>query len=169
MKRGSHQPLNRPGQGVGFALGGFIAMISTTAAQAYYPFFTTRSYAISYLGGTGVPTQLFWDSSIIAAGILWILGTYLLPGKRNAVISAVMYLAGFGFLLVGVSPWNYLPTTHYLGANMVFILGSISCILSSRIVKGTFALISILAGAFSIFWYLSGYIGAGSLLGGGGV
>ena len=156
--------------GTGFAVGGALAILFTTAATAIYPSYSERSQAISYLGGAGVPTEIFWDMSTIIVGILWIWGTHRLFYRSGLKFRpAIFYLAGIGFLLVGSSPWNQFPLTHYTGAQFIFIFGAASCILGYRMTKGPFSGISLIAGLFSILSYLSGYFGGDFLLGTGGM
>lgn len=156
--------------GTGFAVGGALAILGTTAAIAVYPAYSERSQAISYLGGSGVPTEIFWDIAVVIVGILWIWSTYLLFRKSGRIIRPmIFYLAGAGFLLVGLSPWNLRPFTHYLGAQMIFIFGAISCISAYGITRGAISKISLVCGITSIAAYLSGYFGGAYLLGPGGV
>lgn len=156
--------------GTGFAVGGILAMLITTASAAIYPTYSSRNDAISYLGGAGVPTEIFWDLSIVIVGILWIWSTYMLFRKSNRKFSPILfYLAGAGFLLVGFSPWNQSPTTHYLGANLIFLFGALSAIAASRMTYGTMAKISFVSGFVSILAYISGYVGSGYILGSGGI
>lgn len=156
--------------GTGFAAGGILAMLITTAASAVYPTYSSRNDAISYLGGAGVPTEIFWDLSIVIVGLLWIWSTYMLFRKSNMKLPPILfYLAGSGFLLVGFSPWNQSPTTHYLGANLIFLFGAFSAIATSRLTYGSMAKISVICGLISILAYVSGYIGSANILGPGGV
>ena len=156
--------------GTGFAAGGALAILSITAATAVYPNYSERSQAISYLGGAGVPTEIYWDICVVVVGILWIWSTYLLFRNSGRKIRPfVFYLAGIGFLLVGLSPWNIRPLAHYLGAYMIFIFGAISSLSAVGITRGSMAKMSLAAGITSIAAYLSGYIGGGNILGPGGI
>lgn len=156
--------------GTGFALGGGIALLSITAATAVYPTYSVRSQAISYLGGSGVPTEIFWNLCVILVGLLWLWSTYLLFHKSGSRIKPVVfYLAGLGFILVGTSPWNLRPLTHYLGAQLIFIFGAFSCLIGFRITTGSLSKLSLISGLFSITSYVSGYFGSYYLLGPGGI
>lgn len=156
--------------GTGFAVGGILAMLITTASTAMYPSYSSRNDAISYLGGAGVPTEIFWDLSIMIVGVLWLWSTYLLFRKSSRKFSSILfYLAGTGFLLVGLSPWNQSPTTHYLGANLIFLFGALNAVAASRMTYGTMAKISLVAGLISILAYISGCVGSYYILGSGGV
>ncbi len=160
----------KKGTGTGFTVGGTLAMLATTSFQAVYPTFSTRNDAISFLGGAGEPTAIFWNSAIIIAGLLWLLATYrLFHGSGIKFSSIPFYLAGIGFLSVGLSPWNKYPVTHYVGANFVFLFGAISCLVAWRLTKGPISKISLIAGILSFFAYFGGYIGLGNLFGSGGV
>lgn len=161
---------NRRNAGTGFAVGGLLAMLAVTSAQAIYPTFVTRNDAISTLGGAGTPTEFFWNTVLLIVGILWIWSTFtLFKGKGRKLGSIVFYLAAVGFILVGLSPWNQYPFTHYLGAQLAFLFGALSCIFGSRFSSGTVSKISIFAGVFSLAAYLSGYFGSDYVLGPGGI
>lgn len=164
MQRESRNP------GTWFAAAGILAMLSITSAQAVYPNFSTRNDAISYLGGAGVVTELFWNLCVIVVGIIWLSGTYVLYRReRNRFMTVLLLLAGIGFLLVGTSPWNVFPVTHGIGANMVFFFGAVSCLSASRKFTGPFSVISIIMGSMSLAAYISGYFGSYNILGPGGV
>ena len=160
----------KKGAGTGFVVGGTLAMLATTAFQAVYPTFSTRNDAISFLGGAGVPTAPFWNSAIVIAGLLWLLSTYrLFHESKRRFSSLPFYLAGIGFLLVGLSPWDQYPLTHYMGANFVFLFGALSSLVAWKSAKGPMSGISLAAGILSFFAYFGGYIGLGNLFGSGGV
>lgn len=162
--------VSRKGVGAGFVAGGMLAMLMTTASQAVYPQFSTRVDAISYLGGVGVPTAIFWNSVIILSGLLWIWASYrLFNGSGRKFAPIPFYLGGLGFILVGLSPWDLYPLTHSIGAHFVFFFGAVSSLIVWRHTEGAISVTSLLAGAFSIFSFFGGYIGYGVLLGSGGV
>lgn len=156
--------------GTGFAAGGMLAILSITSASAVYPDYSSRSQAISYLGGSGVPTGVFWNVSVLLAGILWLYSTYLFSRSEGHNLSSFfLYPAGLGFILVGLSPWNVFPVTHYLGANLIFLSGALSSVSVSRRVRGPMSGISLFAGVISIVSYISGYFGSYNILGPGGI
>ncbi len=162
--------IHSKGVGTGFAVGGIITMLVTTASQAVYPTFSTRNDAISTLGGTGVPTALFWNTAIVISGLLWLYGTYRLFHKNGKPLSSIpFYLAGVGFILVGLSPWNEYPLTHTIGAQLVFFFGAISCLVAWRIVRGTMGRISFASGLISLFAYFLEPHGLAAIFGTGGV
>lgn len=162
-------PYNK-GSGSGFAVAGMLAMLAITAATSMYPTFSIRNDAISTLGGAGVPTEFFWNSVLIIVGLLWIWSTtHLFRKSGRKIMPVFFYLAAIGFILVGSSPWDQFPTTHYFGAQLAFLFGSISCISGSRITKGAISTISIISGLLSLGVYFTGYIGLGNLFGSGGV
>lgn len=156
--------------GTGFAVGGILVILALTAGVSIYPKYSVRYDAISYLGSAGVPTEIFWNSTLVIVGLLWITSTFILFRTREKKFwSITFYLTGAGLILVGLSPWNQFPLTHYIGAQLAFIFGALSCLVGSRIVTGSMSKISVFAGLFSIFAYLSGYIGSNNLLGSGGI
>lgn len=162
--------IQRKGVGTGFAAGGMLSMLATTAFQAVYPTFSTRVDAISLLGGVGEPTAIFWNSAIIIAGLLWLMSSFKLFHHSGRNFTSVpFYLSGLGFLMVGLSPWDQYPITHSIGAHFVAIFGAISALVAWRYSSGSISRISLVAGAFSIFSLLGGYFGFANLLGSGGV
>lgn len=157
------------GIGTGFVVGGMLSMLVTTAFQAVYPTFSTRTDAISFLGGVGEPTAIFWNTAIVISGLLWILSTYrLFKGSGKTVSSIIFYLAGIGFILVGLSPWDKYPLTHSIGAHLVAFFGAISSLLAWRFTKGSFSKFSLAAGIISFIALFGGYLGLGILFGSGG-
>ncbi|MGC8506567.1 MAG: DUF998 domain-containing protein [Thermoplasmata archaeon] len=160
----------RKNTGIGFAAGGTLAILAITVAEAIYPTYSSRNDAISYLGGAGVPTELFWDSAVVVVGCLWLWGTFnLFRGSHRKVSPIFFTLTGIGFLLVGLSPWNQSPITHYIGANFIFLFGSLSAISASRFTSGAMVKLSILSGFLSLGAYVSGYFGSYYILGPGGI
>ncbi len=156
--------------GTGFVYAGGIAILSITAASAMFPNYSSRYDAISDLGGAGTTTEVFWNTCVIIVGILWIWSSYLFFRiERRRFTSKFFYLSGIGFLLVGLSPWNVYPFTHYIGAQLIFIFGVLSCLAGSRIVTGPMSRLSIVAGVASFGSYLSGYVGMYIFLGPGGL
>ena len=152
--------------GTGFAYAGGIAILSITAASAMFPNYSSRYDAISDLGGAGTTTELFWNICVVIVGILWIWSSYLFFHiEKRKFSSKFFYLAGIGFILVGTSPWNVYPFTHYIGAQLIFIFGVLSCLAGSRIATGTISKLSMVAGLASFGSYLSGYFGMYIILG----
>lgn len=162
--------LRHPGSiGTGFLVGGILSMLATTAFQAVYPAFSTRFDAISFLGGVGEPTAIFWNTAIVVSGLLWMLSTYrLFRGTGKTFSSIVFYLAGIGFILVGMSPWDKYPLTHSIGAHLIAIFGAISSLLAWRFTRGGFSKLSLVAGIISFMALFGGYLGLGILFGSGG-
>ncbi len=161
--------VKKKGTGTGFAVGGILAMLVTTASQAVYPTFSTRNDAISTLGGVGEPTSLVWNSAIVLTGLLWLLSTYKLFHNGGRKLSSVpFYLAGIGFLFVGLSPWNKYPVTHTIGALLVFFFGAISCLVAWRLTGKTIGKISLVSGVLPFLAFFGGVDGLDNLLGTGG-
>ena len=164
------EPGMRWNPGTGFTYAGGIAILSITAASAMFPNYSSRYDAISDLGGAGATTEVFWNACVIIVGILWIWSSYLFFRiEKRKFSSKFFYLAGIGFILVGTSPWNVYPFTHYIGAQLIFIFGVLSCLTASRIAIGTMSRLSVIAGLASFGSYLSGYLGMYNILGPGGL
>jgi hypothetical membrane protein len=156
--------------GIGFAVGGILAILATTVSEAIYPTYNSRNDAISYLGGVGVPTEIFWDFSMVVVGCLWLWETFNIFRDSHRKVSPVLFtLTGIGFLMVGLSPWNQFPITHYIGANFIFLFGSLSAISASSFTLGGMAKLSVFSGFMSLTAYISGYFGSNYILGSGGI
>ncbi len=146
--------------GSGFALGGVMIFMIITISEAAIPGYSIRTDAISYLGGAGASTALFWNAGLLVFGILWVTSSYLLFRRVGRLLhSIVFYLAGLGFIIVSLSPWNVSPTLHGIGAQSAFIFGAISCLISPGLIGGHLKKISYALGFFAFSVYISGYLG----------
>lgn len=156
--------------GSGFVLGGVMVLLLTTAAEAIDPGYSVHTDALSYLGGAGVATELFWDLQLFVAGLLWLGSSGLLYRwalrPRRAL---TFYLTGVGLILVSVAPWNVLPSVHGIGAQMVLLFGIGSCIVGGRLARGGMRSVSYLAASISLVAYVAGFFGAFGALGPGGL
>lgn len=161
-------PWNNPGLGFGF--GGAMILLVLTAAESVYPGFSTHSDAISALGGTGVATEFYWNSALLAASLLWIWSSAgLFHSKKRSLIQLPYYLTGIGMALVALSPWDARPVTHTIGAISTLLFGIASCYLGGRMASGPMRYLSYLAATFSLLAFLSGFLGLFTVLGPGGL
>ncbi|MCL6090941.1 MAG: DUF998 domain-containing protein [Candidatus Thermoplasmatota archaeon] len=156
------------GAGIFFAVGGILVLLATTTAEEVVPGFSVKYQAISTLGGSGYPTMLYWDSQILLAGILWIIGTRLLYRSSKFSLSSInFYPVGIGLILVSLNPWNINPFLHMIGAVCVAFFGATAAILSSRLTGGYIKYTSVFLGILSLF-ALFGTAMTASVLGPGG-
>ncbi len=156
--------------GGGFVLGGAMVLLLTTAAEAISPGYSVHTDAISYLGGAGAATELFWDLQLFLAGLLWLSSSGLLyRWALRPRRSLTFYLTGVGMILVSVAPWNVLPSVHGIGALMVLLFGIGSCVVGGRLTRGGMRALSYLAASISLGAYLAGVLGAFGALGPGGL
>ncbi|MCL4329250.1 MAG: DUF998 domain-containing protein [Candidatus Thermoplasmatota archaeon] len=150
-------------------VGGIIFFLCTTAAEAAIPGYSVRTDAISYLGGAGSPTELFWNFQLLVVGVLWIASTYLLfRGRGHVLLSVSFYLTSIGIVMVSLFPWNVLSSLHGIGALMAFIFGSLTCIGSPRIISGQLKKTSVSLGLISLAAWTLNIFGLANVLGGGG-
>lgn len=164
-----NRPYPKRNPGTGFAVSGILSILAITAASAVYPDYSSRNQAISYLGGAGVSTELFWNSAVVLVGIILFVSSYLFFRRDHfPALSVFLALTSIGFLMVGTSPWNVYPVTHGIGANLIFIFGTASCLDASIRFSGSFSHISLAMGILSIIAYISPYFVGYSLFGSGG-
>ena len=160
----------RGNPGTGFALGGAIALLLTTAAEAIDPGYSVHSDAISYLGGRGAPTGGFWDLQLLVVGVLWLWSSALLFRWRlRPYRSLPFYLTGGGLVLVATSPWNVSPAIHGIGAVTALLAGIGSCVVGGGLAAGRMRTLSYLAAAAALGAFLVGLVGGIGLLGPGGL
>ncbi len=156
--------------GGGFVVGGAMVLLLTTAAEAIDPGYSVHTDAISYLGGAGAATELFWDLQLFLAGLLWLWSSGLLfRWSLRPRRSLTFYLTGVGMILVSVAPWNVLPSVHGIGALSVLLFGIGSCVVGGRIAHGGMSTLSYLLASISLVAFLAGFLGAFGGLGPGGL
>ncbi len=156
--------------GGGFVVGGAMVLLLTTAAEAINPGYSVHTDAISYLGGAGVATELFWDLQLFIAGLLWLWSSGLLyRWSLRPRRSLTFYLTGVGMILVSVAPWNVLPSVHGIGALMVLLFGIGSCVVGGRMAHGGMRAFSYLVASIALVAFLAGFLGAFGVLGPGGL
>ena len=160
----------RGNPGTGFALGGAIVLLLTTAAEAMDPGYSVHTDAISYLGGQGVASAWFWDLQLLIVGVLWLWSSALLfRWKLRPYRSLAFYLTGVGLVLVATSPWNVSPVLHGIGALTALLAGIGSCVVGGGLTRGRMRALSYLAGAAALGAFLVGFVGGFGVLGPGGL
>jgi hypothetical membrane protein len=130
---------------------------------------------ISDLGATEPPNSLItqpsatiFNSSMMAAGLLILIGTYFVFRTFNDLISTIfMGLLGLGVLGVGIFPGNMNPM-HPIFALIAFSCGGLAAIVSCRIIRSPFKYMAVLLGLATLFFlFTNGYFA--TIMGMGGV
>jgi len=119
-------------------------------AEATYPGYSISENYISDLGVGPSPAYWIFNISVFIFGLLAIYSAYLVDtlfGKRlNAIL---LTIAGIGAVGVGLFHED-LGAIHVLMAFLAFFFGGLSAIFTFKIVKGPFALLSMILGTISI-------------------
>jgi hypothetical membrane protein len=138
-------------------LAGLVALMGIITAETLYPGYHTGDNMISDLGGSEPPNSVImqpaatiFNATMMAVGALFIIGALLLhrSGLRRSV-TVPMLLFGVGTLGVGIFPGNT-GTIHALFALLTFFAGSLTAILSSRVLTPPFKYASIVLGAIGL-------------------
>lgn len=144
--------------GVLLFLAGFIALMGIISAEIVYPAgYTTGESEISDLGSTRPPEALVYqpsamifNTSMMATGLMVILGSYAAFRAGWAGWSSVLLgLLGAGILGVGIFPGN-VPLLHPLFAMFTFIIGGIAAVSCSKALSGPYRYCSILLGGITL-------------------
>jgi hypothetical membrane protein len=125
----------------------FMTVIMLGASIA--PGYDIRGSAISDLGVIG-ETALLFNFSLIAVGVLNVVGGYLLyRAHRKVWLFAVFVVAGIGAVGAGLFPLDS-GALHGLTALVAFLAFNIEAIGVATIVVGPMRVISLLAGAIGL-------------------
>lgn len=151
--------------GVLFFLAGATILLGILTAEIFYPTnYSVSLNMISNLGSTPPPDSIIrqpsatiFDHTLMLAGILIILGTYLLRSlKQNSFLIAAIMM-GIGTFGVGIFP-AFHAIVHPLVALAAFLSGAVAAIVSAKITKLPFSLFSILLGIISLLFLFLGII-----------
>jgi hypothetical membrane protein len=145
-----------PGVALFVLAGQFMTVIMLAAAMA--PGYDNHGGAISDLGVIG-ETALLFNLSLIAVGVLNIVGGYLLyrsHGKRWLL--ALFALAGLGAVGAGLIPLDR-GGLHGLFALFAFLFFNVEAIGSASIVRGPMKWVSVLAGVVGLAFVVIMVIG----------
>jgi hypothetical membrane protein len=177
-KAKNSKKLNPTIAGILFFLAGSAVLMGIITAEMFYPDqykYTTAKSMISDLGATEPPNSLItqpsatiFNSSMMAAGLLILIGTYFVFRTFNDLISTIfMGLLGLGVLGVGIFPGNMNPM-HPIFALMAFSCGGLAAIVSYRIIRSPFKYMAVLLGLATLFFlFTNGYFA--TIMGMGGV
>lgn len=120
------------------------------AAGAIAPGYSLHENAISDLGVIPA-TQILFNSSLFAIGLLIAAGGYLFHGAhRKAWITALFLLGGIGAMGAGI--FNLSFGIHGIFAFMAFLFINLLTIACERFVKGPLRVVSPILGAIGLFF-----------------
>jgi len=152
--------------GVLFFLAGTIILLGILTAEIFYPTqYSISQNMISNLGATSPPdsiirqpSAMIFDTAIIVGGLLILVGAYVffIIGVQQ-YISFAIGLLGIGAAGVGIFPAFHIEI-HPLVALVAFSAGSIAAIVSSRIIKGPFAIFALLLGIIAALFLFLGIL-----------
>lgn len=158
--------------GLLFFLGGSLVILGIMTAEIFYPpGYSVSLNMISSLGSTPPPDSVIrqpaasiFDYSMIASGLLIMLGSYFLhvAKQRRSLIVAVA-LMGIGAFGVGIFP-AYHAYIHPLVALLTFLSGGIAAVLSAKIVTSPFRHIALLLGVVGLSFLAIGMLLPGSII-----
>lgn len=164
--------------GLLFFLAGSLVLMGIITGEMFYPAeynYTTSRSMISDLGATEPPNSIItqpsatiFNTSMMIAGILLLIGTYFVFRTYNDLIVLLFFgLLSIGVLGVGIFPGNMNPM-HPIFAMMAFVGGGIAAITSYRIIKSPFRFVAVAFGLITLIsLFTSGYFTP--ILGGGGI
>jgi hypothetical membrane protein len=137
--------------GAAFFVGSLQFIIATILAEAYYPGYSVSTNPLSDLGGGASSTSAaIWNSSIIALGLLVILGAlFLQKSFRWWPLTAMLALAGIGAIGVGVFPEGT-GLVHALSELFAFLFGGLAAVLSYRFQRKPMSYFSLIVGALAL-------------------
>ena len=153
-------------------LAGFLLFISSLmltlgfiAAEALYPNYDFSINKLSDLGARAPvsmwpmpesdviihqPSALIFNSVCTVIGLLIVVTSWLIvKGSGSKILAALLFLVGIGAVIVGLLT-EQMGMIHYMGAMLVFILGPLAAIASSRSVKRPLNYLFIVTGLISL-------------------
>ena len=131
-------------------------------AEVFYPHYDIATNMISDLGSSRPPNSVvvepsarIFDTSMMMAGIMIIVGAWFLKHKKEMRYSTL--LMGIGTLGVGLFPaYHHIP--HLISAGLAFFVGGIAAALSSRGMESPFKHIVAILGFTSLIFLFVGVV-----------
>ena len=157
---GEHSRTSRwlPGLLLFVLAAGFMTVIMVAASMA--PDYDVQGGAISDLGVIGETAALF-NVSLLAVGVLNIVGGYLLYRSHGRVwVFAMFLLAGLGAIGAGLIPLNA-SGLHGIFALVAFVFFNVEALAAATLVSGPMRWISIVAGLVGLAFVVLMVIGDG--------
>src|SRR5687767_14540890 len=150
--------------GLLFFLAGFVVFMGITTAEIFYPNYSVSKDFISNLGSTRPPTvvikqpsAMIFDTAMIVAGLLILVGVFLSRKIGDKMLSAAMSFTGAGAMAIGLFP-AYYGMTHDLIAGFAFLAGGVSALLSSKVTTSPFKDVSIALGTIALGFLFAGIL-----------
>lgn len=139
-------------------------VLGLTIAEALYPGYSVSDNYVSDLG-VG-PSAIIFNSSTFLAGLLLLIGTYLLRHNSDLkTVNTLLLLSAVGLMGVGIFTKHY-RTIHGAVATMAFFFSGLTAITSFKVLKKPLSLISIILGAMTLgalALFSGGMVTSGSL------
>ena len=144
-------------------LAGTQMIICLMLAEATYPGYSISENAISDLG-VG-PTAPYWifNGSVFVFGLMAVYAGYLVDSEYGKRLNGILLvIAGIGAMGVGVFHED-LGAIHVLMAFLAFFFGGLAAIMTHKMIRGPFAIVSIVLGVITLSALV--FVGAGVHLG----
>jgi len=109
-------------------------VVAMIVVQQKYANYSLKANYISDLGGKSSPWAIVFDASVIAFGLLVILGVLLIttafPARRSRTVGlGLIAFSGIGSVGVGVFPESFHPATYHVAfALLAFLAGNLALI-----------------------------------------
>jgi hypothetical membrane protein len=147
-----------------------MCILGFVAAEALYPDYSLSNNKLSDLGAMAPvsiwpvpasdvsvhqPSSLIFNSTVFLAGVFIVIASLLFRRDAHAHVvlrnwvSKIGFLAGVGAVVVGLLT-EQMGMIHYVGAMMVFVLGPLVAVVSSRSVKPPLSYLFIILGLISL-------------------
>ncbi len=141
-----------------------MVILGIVVAEAVYPNYSLSNNKLSDLGAMAPmsilpvptsdvtvhqPSSLIFNSTIFLAGVFIATASLLIRSFGSKILTTLGFLAGIGAVIVGLLT-EQMGMIHYMGAMLVFVLGPLAAIASSRSVKQPFSYLFIIMGLISL-------------------
>lgn len=149
--------------GILFFFAGTILLMGILTAEIFYPVsYSISKNMISNLGATPPPDSIvrepsaaIFDNSLKLAGLLVLIGTFLLYKSSKNKLVLPLIAMGLGTLGVGLFP-AFHSIAHPISALISFLGGGVAAILTSKLTRPPFSNMSILFGSISLVFLFLG-------------
>ena len=123
-------------------------LLCLTIAEVLYPGYSVSDNYISDLG-VG-PSSIIFNSSVFILGLSVLLGTYFLRHNPNfKTVNIQLILVGISAMGVGVFTKDF-TLAHGAVSSATFFFAGLSAILSFKVLKKPFSLISVILGIMTL-------------------
>jgi hypothetical membrane protein len=142
-----------------------MVILGIVVAEAIYPNYSLSNNKLSDLGAMAPvsilpvsasdvivhqPSSLIFNSTVFLAGVFIAAASLLIRESfGNKILTTLGFLAGIGAVIVGLLT-EQMGMIHYMGAMLVFVLGPLAAIASSRSVKQPISYLFIVMGLISL-------------------